>query len=127
VSDSTPVDDIARRVAARLAADLSPALPEQVEQELARDPLEQPSERLVDPISLGALIVSIASLGWTIYHDLKKDHATAAPDQAKEIEWLAEELQAQPETQLRPANLIPEHHELIIAAIAAEIVRSRFS
>jgi hypothetical protein len=54
MSDNTQVDDTARRVAARLATDLDPALQDQVEQELARDPLEQPAERLIDPIFIGA-------------------------------------------------------------------------
>jgi hypothetical protein len=71
--------------------------------------------------------VSIASLAWTLYHDLKKDRATAAQDKTKEIEWLTAELRAQPEAQWRPANLAPEQHELIIAAVAAEIVHSQYS
>jgi hypothetical protein len=43
-----------------------------------------------------ALIVSMASLGWTIYDDLKNDHAAVAQDQTKEIDWLSAERRAQP-------------------------------
>jgi hypothetical protein len=86
MSNNTGAGAIARHVAARLAADLDPALPEQVKNELARDPLERPAERVIDPVSLGALIVSVASLGWTIYHDLKSDHASATQDKAREID-----------------------------------------
>lgn len=62
MSDSSTIDTVARRSTARLA-DLDSSLPDQVEQALAADPLATPSERIVDPISLGALLVSIASLG----------------------------------------------------------------
>lgn len=62
--------DVARRAARRLADELDPALPGSVERELAGTP-----GQYVDPISLGALVVSIASLAWTIYHDRGQDQA----------------------------------------------------
>ncbi len=74
-------EEVARRSAARLV-DIDPGLPDQVEQALAEDPLSRPADRILDPISLGALIASIASLGWTIYHDIKKDRGTAGLDRA---------------------------------------------
>jgi|SRR6516165_8695073 hypothetical protein len=122
MSDNTSVDDIARRVAARLACHLDPALPEQVERELD---LLKPPKREPITISLGALIVSIATLGWTVYHDLKKDRAAASQDEAKEVERLAAGMRAKPEAAWPAANLAPEQHQLIIAAVAEEIVRSQ--
>ncbi|MGH7117085.1 MAG: hypothetical protein ACREE9_21640 [Stellaceae bacterium] len=122
MTDNVRIDDTARRVAARLVPDLEQTLPAQVERALAEDPLDRPAERLIDPISLGALIVSIVSLGWTIYHDQKQDWATAASDQAKDVERLTAELRAQPEAEC-PPNITPEQHQLIIATVADEIVR----
>jgi hypothetical protein len=126
MSHRAPVKDIARRVAAQLAPDLGATLPEQVEQAIAEDPLDRPAERIFDPISVGAFMVSIASLGWTIYHDLKKDRATAKRDQTAEAAQLSADLKGQPEAESRPAKLTPEQHDLIITAVAAEIVRSDF-
>jgi hypothetical protein len=122
MTDNARIEGTARRVAVQLAPDLDPTLPDQVQRALAEDPLDRPAERLIDPISLGALIVSIVSLGWTIYHDLKQDRAATAPDPAKDIERLSAELQAQPEAE-RPPNITPGQHQLIIGTIAAEIVR----
>ena len=85
-------EEVARRSAARLV-DIDPGLPDQVEQALAEDPLSRPADRILDPISLGALIVSIASLGWTVYHDTKKDHDTAGLDRAGRTRHLTEQLQ----------------------------------
>jgi hypothetical protein len=67
-----PVEQIARAAAAHLAAEHGPTLPLDVEAALhARESAPQ-QDRYFDPISLGALIVSIASLAWTVYTDLKK-------------------------------------------------------
>jgi hypothetical protein len=62
MSHRAPVKDIARRVAAQLAPDLGSTLPEQVEQAIAEDPLDRPAERIFDPISVGAFMVSITAL-----------------------------------------------------------------
>ena len=82
----TGATPIARHAAARLAATLGPDLPAQVERELNADSLDPPT-RVVDPVSLAALLVSVASLAWTIWHDLKKDHA--ARSQSEQAEALA--------------------------------------
>jgi hypothetical protein len=61
-----PVAHIARAAAAHLAAEHGPALPVDVEAALhARGSTPGP-ERYLDPVALGALIVSLA---WTIYTD----------------------------------------------------------
>ena len=123
MSDSARTDEIARRAAARLAADLGPALPAQVERELARDPLERPAERFLDPISLGALVVSVASLGWTVYHDLKEDRAKAGRDRAAEAERLSARLrEGRVEAGRLPRDLTPERHDLVIRTVAEEVV-----
>lgn len=69
----TAIEHGARSAATRLSEQLGPDLPMHVETELHRDPNEAPHQ-YVDPISIsiGALIVSIAGLAWTIYQDLSK-------------------------------------------------------
>ena len=96
---------------------------DQVEQALADDRLDWRPERTLDPVSLGALIVSAASLGWTIYRDLKKDRATAGRDQARDAERLSALLREERiEAARLPPNLTPGQHEIIITSVAAEIV-----
>jgi hypothetical protein len=66
-----PVEHSARAAAHRLAAEHGPGLPADVEAALhARGSTRRP-EQYLDPISLGALVVSIASLAWTVYTDLR--------------------------------------------------------
>lgn len=77
---------VARQAARDLALEFGPSLPDSVEVALAVDPLDQPASKVLDPISIGALIVSVAALGWTIYHDLKRDRET--PTQIPLNSWL---------------------------------------
>lgn len=124
MSQSDTIDEVARRSAARLV-DIDPRLPDQVEQALAEDPLSRSADRIIDPISLGALVVSIVSLGWTVYHDIKKDRATARLDQAGRTQRLTEQLQeAGPEIGPMPSDFTPERRAQIISVIATEIVGS---
>jgi hypothetical protein len=116
---SDPEAQIARRAAQHLAGEIDPTLPAQVEQELAKDPLEQRSERF-DPISLGGLIVSLAALGWTIYRDLKKDREAA--QQAASAEHLADELREEAKANGWLAGFKPQQQALIIDGIAQAIV-----
>ncbi|HEX7291297.1 MAG TPA: hypothetical protein VF250_09245 [Conexibacter sp.] len=68
-----PVAVAARAAAGRLAAELGGDLPMRVEAALAARDAERPLQQYVlDPISLGSLIVAIASLAWTIRTDLAK-------------------------------------------------------
>jgi hypothetical protein len=67
-----PVADAARSAAAILAPTLGPSLPAEVEAALtARDTTQRP-DRFLDLVSLASLIVSIATLAWTIYNDQRK-------------------------------------------------------
>lgn len=62
----------ARTAALRLREELGERLLIDVEAALhIRGAVERPTQYL-DPISLGSLIVSVASLGWTIFADLRK-------------------------------------------------------
>jgi hypothetical protein len=67
-----PIECSARAAAFRLIAEHGPGLPTDVEVALHTRGSPPRPEQYLDPISLGALIVSIASLAWTVYTDLKK-------------------------------------------------------
>ena len=67
----------ARAAAQRLAADYGPALPQHVEAAL-HAPAEPPT-RYVDPVAIGGLIVAVATLAWTVYHDLRTPTPPRAP------------------------------------------------
>jgi hypothetical protein len=75
-----PISTGARAAAERLTTVYGPGLATDVEAALRTQGLEQRPEQYFDPVSLGGLIVSIATLVWTIYIDLKKKTPNPAPD-----------------------------------------------
>jgi hypothetical protein len=74
-----PVSAGARAAAERLASEYGPGLAADVEAALHTRGQEQRPDQFFDPISLGSLIVGIASLAWTVYTGLKKKK-TPKPD-----------------------------------------------
>ncbi len=83
MSESPPVADGpvargARAAAQRLAEGPGGSLTADVEASLHSQNAGHP-EQYLDPISLGALIVSSASLAWTIYTDLKTKTSRPSP------------------------------------------------
>ena len=77
-----PAADAARAAAAILAPDLGPHLPAEVEAALAARDAGQRPDRYLDPVSLASLIVSIASLAWTIYNDRRKNSPEPPPPES---------------------------------------------
>ncbi len=77
------VAQAARTAANRLAGELGEQLPGDVEAALHAGEEAPPPDRYVDPISLAGLVISVASLAWTIYRDLKAN-ADAPPRDAIE-------------------------------------------
>jgi len=75
-----PVADGARAAAERLAAEFGPGLAADVEAALYTRGQERRPERYLDPVSLGSLVVSIASLAWTVYTGLKQKTPSPPPD-----------------------------------------------
>jgi len=124
MSEDSKVAGIARRAADRLANEIDKALRQDVEQELAKDPLDQRPERFLEPVSFAALIVSLASFGWTVYRDLKKDRDAAKADRSATEARLAALLRE--EDGFAAGRLPPEmttaQQSLVVCAIAAEIV-----
>ncbi len=68
-SMTDPIGHSARAAAQRLAAEHEPGLPAEVEVALHTRGSTHRPEQYLDSISLAALIVSVATLAWTIYND----------------------------------------------------------
>jgi len=73
-----PVECSARAAAARLSDAYGPGLVPDVEAALYTAGAERKPDQFLDPISLAALIVSAASLAWTVYNDQRKQTAQPA-------------------------------------------------
>jgi hypothetical protein len=124
MSKDSEIGGIARRAADRLANDLDKGLRQDIERELAKDPLEQRPDRVFEPVSFAALIVSLASFGWTVYRDLKKDRDTARADRSATKARLAALLREEDHFAAGrlPPDMTAAQQSLVISAIAAEIV-----
>ena len=111
-------EDIARRAAGRLAQEIDPALPAVVDGQLRGRGGAEPPVRFLEPattIALGGLLVSLASLAWTIYRDLKKDAAAPSPD------VLARRLRLQVEL---PEPVTTGQRDRLIVVIVEEVIAS---
>jgi hypothetical protein len=124
MSRETEVAVISRRAAERVANEIDKALPQDVERELKNDPLEDRPERVFEPVSFAALIVSLASFGWTVYRDLKKDRDAAKADRAATEARLAVLLREEDHfvSGRLPGGITAGRESFVLAAIAAEIV-----
>ena len=110
------VDDIARRTAQRLSADLDRNLPAMVEAQLQGG---KPPERF-EPLALGiafaALVVSASKAAWDVYRDLKKDKKAApAPD------LVARQLRLELKLD---GKVSAEQRDKVIAVVVDEIVKA---
>jgi len=109
-----PVAQAARSAAAILAPDLGPALPAEVEAALATRGTCQRPDRYLDPVSLASLIVSVATLAWTIYNDQRRRTRNPEPDT----------IARQVRITLREQDIVlPERAERITEIVATEITR----
>lgn len=109
-----PVERGARAAAQRMAVDHGPRLAMDVDAALRTRSSTQRPEKYFDPISLGALIVSVASLAWTVYSDLKKRTLTPSV----EVVTRAVQVHLQDAGELDPAE-----HDRIIDIVVTETLR----
>ena len=109
-----PVTAAARAAAELLAAEYGPGLRVEVEAALdARGAPQRPVQYL-DPVSLGSLIVSAATLAWTIYADLRKSTLEPATD----------EVARQVSTELRErGDASPQKADRITEVVVTEIIK----
>jgi hypothetical protein len=112
---SDPIDAGARRAAERLAVEFDPRLAMAVEAELRSGHLSRPPNQYLDPISLGGLIVSVASLTWAVYRDLKKQAPAPSP------EAVARRVRVEAKI---PGDLTPAQGDHIIDVVVEETIRA---
>jgi hypothetical protein len=110
-----PAAAAARAAATILAPDLGPSLPAEVEAALAARDSQQRPGRYLDPVSLASLIVSIATLAWTIYNDQR--HRTPDPPPSSIASQVRTTLSDQDAIPLPPGT------ERITEVVAIEIIR----
>ena len=110
-----PAADAARAAAAILAPDLGPHLPAEVEAALAARGTRQRPGQYLDPVSLASLIVSIASLAWTICNDRRTRNPEPPPPDS-----IARQVRI---TLREHDTALPPETDRITEIIAAEITR----
>jgi hypothetical protein len=109
-----PIAASARATADRLAAEYGHGLAAEVEAALYSSRQARPPERYLDPVSLGSLIVSMTTLAWTIYTDLRRKSPDATPD------ILARTLRAE----LRTSGTTSAPDDKITEVVITEVIRA---
>jgi len=110
-----PIERCARAAAQRLAGEFGDRLTIDVEAALHASSASQQPARYLDPVSLGGLIVSIATLAWTVYNDLKKK----TPQPSRDVVARTIRVQLRDDTELEPAQ-----RDRIIDVVVEETLRS---
>jgi len=108
--------EAARSAAAILAPNLGQNLPVEVEAALAARVGDQRPDRFFDFVSVGTLIVSAATLAWTVYVNLR--------DRAHGQEPAADSVTRQVRMSLREQDTaLPPSTERIVEVVVTEIIR----
>ena len=112
---TNPISKSARAAADRLATEFDPALVVEVEEALdTRNPARRP-EQFFDPVSLGALVVSAATLAWKVYTDLKQK----TPQPTRDAVALTVRVELRDSDETDPAQL-----DRIIDVVVDETIRT---
>src|ERR1700733_11391102 len=114
-----PAAEAARAAAAILAPELGQDLPFRVEAALAARGSQQRPDQYLDPVSIGILVVAIATLAWMIYSDKHKDkdnHAAEPPQPSVIARQVRITLREQD-------TVLPPGTERITEVVATEIIR----
>jgi hypothetical protein len=108
------IAESARAAAEGLIAELGPRLGAEVEAALSLRGSAQGPEQFIDPISFGGLVVSVATLAWSVYTDLKAKTAKPAHD------IIARHVRVE----LGQRGDSAEHVERIIDVVVAEVMQA---
>lgn len=108
------ISEIARGAARRLSSDLRPGLQTDVEAALHADPDAERPDQFVDPISLAGLIVSLATLAWTVYTDLHTEKPDPSPDTIRRTIRV----------KLRDSGTGPVDHDHLVEVVVDETIRT---
>jgi hypothetical protein len=110
---SATVRTAARAAADRLAGEYGPGLVPDVEAALRPTGTGQRPAQYLDPVSVGSLIVAIATLAWTIYSS-RRDKTPESDDLSREVR-----------VKLRKQNIIIEQKtDRITEIVVTEIIRA---
>jgi hypothetical protein len=110
------IADAARSAAVVLAPELGRNLPVEVEAALAARGGDQRPDRYLDPVSVGSLIVSVATLAWTIYNDRRNRSEGERPE--------PDSIARQVRITLREQDIdLPPGSYRITEVVATEIIR----
>jgi hypothetical protein len=101
-----------RAAARRLAAEGGPDVRLEVEKALT----QRDQQKYLDPLSLGSLIVSVATLAWTVIKDLSKG------DQAPSVEQVTRQVRIELTATDHVATA--ETHNKIINIVVSEIIKT---
>jgi hypothetical protein len=112
-----PIAASARATADRLAAEYGRGLAGEVEEALYSSRRARQPEHYLDPVSLGSLIVSTATLAWTIYADLRRQSPDAKPD------VLAQTLRVELKSSGTPSASGDKIDEKITEVVVTEVIR----
>lgn len=108
-----PVARASRAAAQRLSDEYGLRLAVEVEEALYVRGESRSTERYVDPVSLGGLVVSVATLAWTVFNDLRDRAATPSRD------VVARRVRVRLETHDR---LTPAERDRIIDVVVSETI-----
>lgn len=116
-------EDIARRVAERLAPALDATLPALVEQALAGDD-DDGRPRLREPatlVGLASFVVSVASLTWSIFKDERGRAERRAPEgrAAMDVAYLRGLVEGRLDTTVDTPRTLPRHVRVAVVEAAA--------
>ena len=105
-----PIPAGARAAAQRLAPQHGPRLLTAVETALQTRDTPTPPDTYLDPVALGSLIVSAATLAWTVYTNLRTKTPNPSPDVITRTVQL----------QLRETHTLDAQHEQAITITVQE-------
>jgi hypothetical protein len=117
---SDPVADAARAAVVILAPELGRDLPFEVEASLAVRAGARRPDSYLDVVSLGSLIVSVATLAWTIFNDQRARHKEQQQGQGPEADSIARQIRI---TLRDQDTVLPPDAERITEVVATEIIR----
>ncbi|MEV6974055.1 hypothetical protein [Kitasatospora sp. NPDC093806] len=110
-----PIEAGARAAALRLTTPRTPTLTADVEAALhARGASTRP-DRYLDPVALGSLVVSVATLAWGVYRDLRRQ----TPEPGREVVTRTVRIRLE-RADTPPLPLTAEERDRIIEVTVAE-------
>ncbi|MFF3992694.1 hypothetical protein ACFYX8_05195 [Streptomyces cyaneofuscatus] len=120
---SDPIEQGARAAAQRLTTTAYANLTHEVEVALHNRGADRRPGQYTDPVALAGLIVSVATLAWTVFNDIRSRNSAAAP--APTPDTVARRVRLELDQADAPAPpLAPADRDRIIATTVEETLRA---